>query len=269
MRTGVLPSILLAAVTVALGQESAPKPVPMGTVVGRVIAPGPNGTGLESARVSIYIGEIAYASTETDSAGLYSLVAPYHSDRHFSLYAEHPGFDMDLAHGTQVFPDSVSIQPDIYLWPECYVDTAALREFTTTSSVTLGSRRDDSLEYDSTLFKVYLNYLHGTHPLVLRSGIHKPDTIAMRHLPRELVEDGSFLLTGVGRCRYMEIELADHLQSGMRFYDVDSIQLGSRWPKNTFRLCRNATPSTWDWRFGLCLRVFLAKHRPIYIERFY
>jgi len=270
-RVGMVKLAVLLVVTalLAFGQQTSSEPVHMGTVTGRVMSPGPNGAGLESARVGIYIGDAACASTVTDSAGFYTLAAPYDSNKRYGLRADHPGFDEELYRGIEIFPDSVNRQPDICLWPECYVDTAALQVFTTTRSVTLGSRRDDSLKYDSTLFKVYLNYLHGTRPLVLRVGIHRPETTNMRNWPRELVEAGSFLVTGVKRCQYMEVEPFYHWISGMRLWDVDSIQLGSRWPKNTFNLCPGGKPSTWDWRFGLCLRVFLAKHRPICIERFY
>jgi hypothetical protein len=217
--------------------------------------------------VRLYENSSVCASTVTDSAGLFSLSVPYRPRMRYYLQAGHTGHDDERGRGISILPDSVNRQSDIYLWPEYYLDTAAFLKLSTTHSVTLGSRRNDSLKHDSTLYEVYHNYLRGEHPLVLRLDIRRPDTLLLlgRARPREFTEDGRYLLTGVSRCQYMEIKSFGTWQTGMRLWDVDSIQLGANWPKSTFRVCPGGVPGSWDWRFGLCLRVYLAKRGPVYV----
>jgi hypothetical protein len=230
----------------------------LGAVVGRVIGPGPQGKGLEGVTVRLRGNNTTFASAVTDSSGTFRLSAPGDSyGLFYPLDAECAGYD-PIDGFVSLVADSVIVHPDLVMWPVRYFDWTAYREFMSAPSI---QGRAKSLhatagaqDRDSTLLTAYRYYLNPTGPLVLRTRITPPFDDCRKKWPN-INEYGEYLFIDKGRCRFMEVQMW-YPTTGMRLWDVDSIQLGFYTKGGFYKRGPDAFRGA-DWFWGPCLRIFL------------
>jgi hypothetical protein len=232
MRIGVPACLLLALAPLAAAHEELSGPTRLGTVTGRVT--DMQGKGLKDVTVRIDPRGSPVSAVATDGDGRYALRAP---GRLHAIYGVNPslaGWEVDgHGHGwVTILPDSVTRLADFVMWPVEYFDSTTYREFMSAPSIEIGPNRgvprpDDP---DSTLLKAYHHYLHPTGPLVVRSATAPPPDEPFTKKFPDVKEFGTYLLIEKGRCRYLQMGRLYPLVTGMRVWDVDSIEPG-HWTK--------------------------------------
>ena len=145
--------------------------------------------------------------------------------------------------------------PDFVMWPVQYFDSTTYSKFMSAPSIEVCRAAARPRDRDSILLKAYHHYLHPDGPLVVRSEIRPPDGFRKKQWP-DVKEYGKYLLIDKGRCRYMEIGRWYPVITGMRVWDVDSIEPGlitkGGWMKGT--------EESLGWSFMDGLMVYLRHH---------
>jgi hypothetical protein len=265
MRIGVLIGVILAS---SLSTPVKPTDVQrLGTVIGRVIGPGPHGKGLANVTVRLRSNGTQCDSLETDSTGTFTFTAVGRDWPPYDIHVEPAGYDQGSA-DFKILPDSLTRLWDIILWPTRYFDWTAYREFMTAGSVTLRAEpppRTNHLEHkDSTLLVVYRNYLSRARKLVLRANISPPWDSSFPGGWDSVKEYGRYLLVDKNRCQLMDVRMWYPI-SGMRLVDVDSMKLGS-YTKGGFEKCSVDALGEHNWWWGLCLKLYLHSHGTAFID---
>jgi hypothetical protein len=265
MRTGLLLGIML---TSALSAPVKPSSVQrLGTVIGRVIGPGPHGRGLADVTVRLRSNGTQCESLQTDSTGTFTFTAAGRGWPPYDIRVEPTGYDQAWA-DLKILPDSLTRLPVIILWPTTYFDWAAYREFMAASSITLHAEplpRTNRVEHkDSTLLVVYRNHLSRARKLVLRANISPPWDSSFPGGWDSVKEYGRCLLVDKNRCQFMDVRMWCPV-SGMRLVDVDSIKFGS-YTKGGFEKCSVDALREYNWWCGLCLKLYLHPYGTAFID---